>query len=162
MSDIRDWSAFIRGRWDWTKHGYEKGFPRGCQFTDLDAAVEFDGRRLVVETKHHDGIGPCDYPDIGQLIFLRDEVRLGKSVIVLYGCGGCNSPQAVRVLGTAKAEDRWEDWRGRDLAERRRLLKHEIDRALGLAPEDVVDRALEETIWPKARQPPEDTGRATA
>lgn len=137
MADIRDWGAFVRGRWDWSRHGYEKGFPRGCQFTDLDGAVEFNGQRLVIEPKHHDGLGPCNYPDTGQLLFLRDEVKLGKAVIVLYGCGPCNSPQAIRVLGTDRSSDRFEDWRrGRDLPERRRLLKTEIDRALGLlAPE---------------------------
>lgn len=133
MADIRDWGRFIRGRWNWTECGYEDGFPRGCQFTDIDAALEFDGHRLVIEPKYHDGIGPCDYPPDGQLRFLRDEVRLGKAVIVLYGCAGCNSPQAVRVLGTCRAEDRWEDWRGRDLAERRKLLKGEIDQAMGLS-----------------------------
>lgn len=132
MADIRDWAKFVRGRWEWTRFGYEKGFPRSCQFTDIDATVEFDGRRLVIEPKHHDGIGPCDYPDAGQLMFLRDEVRLGKAVIVLYGCGACNSPQAARVLGRVRAEDRWEDWRGKDVEERRELLKREIDRALGL------------------------------
>ena len=133
MADIHDWAAFIRGRWNWQRYGYEHGFPRGCQFTDIDAAVEFDGKRLVIEPKHHDGIGPCDYPPQGQLIFLRDEVQLGKVVIVLYGCGVCDSPQAVRILGATKAEDQWKDWRGLPLDERRRRLKEEIDIALGLA-----------------------------
>lgn len=133
MADINDWAAFIRGRWDWSRYGYEKGFPRGCQFTDIDAAVEFDGRRLVIEPKHHDGTTMgFPYPDDGQLSFLRDEVRLGKAVIVLYGCGACNSPQAVRVLGHRKNEDRWEDWRGFDIEERRKRLKREIDHAMGL------------------------------
>lgn len=140
MADIKDYGAFIRGRWDWDRYGYQRGFPRGCGFTDIDAAVEFDGHRLVIEPKHHDGIGPCDYPPSGQTMFLRDEVKLGKVVIVLYGCGACNSPQAVRVLGRAKPEDRWEDWRGRDIEERRGLLKREIDRALGL-PEPGSKRA---------------------
>ena len=130
--DIRDWGAFIRGRWNWTQYGYEKGFPRGCQFTDVDAATEFDGRRLVIETKHHDGTGTFEYPDTGQLCQLRDEVKLGKTVLILYGCGACNSPQSVRVLGRTKSEDRWEDWRGLDLAERRKLFKQEIDKAQGL------------------------------
>jgi hypothetical protein len=133
MGDINDWAKFIRGRWDWTKYSYEDRFPRKCQFTDIDATVEFDGYRLVIEPKHHDGVGPCPYPDDGQLGLLRDEVRLGKTVIVLYGCGACNSPQAIRILGPGRAEDRWEDWRGRDIAERRKLLKEEIDKAMGLA-----------------------------
>lgn len=133
MADIRDWGAFLRGRWNWTRGGYEAGFPRGCQFTDVDASTEFDGRRLVIEAKMHDGTGPCDYPATGQLLALRDEVGLGKTVLVLYGCGACNSPQAVRVLGERREGDRWEDWRGLPIEERRRLLKAEIDAALGLA-----------------------------
>lgn len=134
MADVRDWGKFIRGRWDWTRYGYERGFPRGCQFTDIDATVEFDGHRLVIEPKHHDGIGACDYPDMGQLLLLRDEVKLGKAVLVLYGCGACDSPQAVRILGRVKSEDVWHDWRGKDIEERRKLLKEQIDIAMGLTP----------------------------
>lgn len=132
MADIRDWGKFIRGRWEWTRFGYEAGFPRGCQFTDLDAAIEFDGNRLVIEPKHHDGFGSCDYPDTGQLLFLRDEAKLGKTVFVLYGCGACNDPQAIRYIGPVKAEDRWLDWRGLDKEQRRKLLKQEIDTAMRL------------------------------
>lgn len=132
MADIKDFAALIRGRWQWKSFGYEESFPRGCGFTDVDATTEFDGRRLVIEPKHHDGTGPCPYPDDGQLGLLRDEVRLGKAVIVLYGCGVCNSPQAARILGTTRKEDAWKDWRGLDIEERRKLLKQEIDRALGL------------------------------
>lgn len=134
MADIRDWGKFIRGRWDWTRSGMEKGFPRNCQFTDVDASVEFDGHMLLIETKHHDGIGSCEYPDAGQLQSLRAEVRLGKSVIVLYGCGACASPQGIRILGATRASDMWHDWRNiHSIAERRRLLKHHIDAAMGLA-----------------------------
>lgn len=150
-----------------TETAYEKGFPRGCQFTDLDGAIEFDGRRLVIEPKHHDGIGPCDYPDAGQLGFLRDEVSLGKTVIVLYGCGPCNSPFAVRILGQDRTADRWEDWRDWQvypLAERRRLLKVEIDRALGLAGSEprggFEPSGLKEVIWPNVRLPPDAQGGA--
>lgn len=140
MADVRDWGKFIRGRWDWSASGYEDGFPRGCQFTDLDATVEFDGERLVIETKHYDGTGhlPGDgYPpgmSAGQLRFLRDEAAAGKSVLVLYGCGPCNDPHVLYVLGATRGEDRYEDWRGRDKLERRKLLKAEIDRAVGLRP----------------------------
>lgn len=134
MGDINDWAKMIRGRWDWHRGGYERGFPRNCGFTDIDAVVEFDGRQLIVEPKHHDGIGPMGMPPDGQLMFLRGEVRLGKAVIVLYGCGPCNSPWGVRVLGAGKADDRWEDWRDiYDVEERRKLLKHEFDLAMGLA-----------------------------
>lgn len=132
MADIRDWGKFIRGRWDWTRYGYEKNFPRKCGFTDLDAAIEIDGKRLVIEPKHHDGFGACDYPDTGQLIFLRDEAVLGKVVFVLYGCGACNDPQAIRYIGRSRDEDMWIDWRGKPKDERRRLLHQAINQALGL------------------------------
>ena len=139
MADIRDWGKFIRGRWDWTRGGYEDGFPRGCQITDLDAAVEFDGSRLVVETKQYDGVGDLPgngYPPgmgVGQLRFLRDEASLGKTVLVLYGCGACNDPYVVFALAAERSDDRFEDWRGLDKEQRRKSLKQEIDRAMGLA-----------------------------
>lgn len=160
MGDVRDWGAFIRGRWDWSKHGYEKGFPRGCEFSDLDATVEFDGQRLIIEAKRHDGTGACDYPAAGQLALLRDEVRLGKVVMILYGCGACNNPQAVRILGTSRPEDRWEDWRPFPIEERRRRLKYEIDFALGLVGE--VDPGLREVIWPEVRKAPPETAGGVA
>jgi hypothetical protein len=132
MADVRDWGAFLRGRWDWTKHGYEKGFPRGCQFTDLDAAVEFDGRRLKIETKSYDGTAIIPKPSGGQLYFLRDEAaRDGSTVLIVYGCGVCNDPYAIHQIN-ARPPDRFEDWRGRDKDIRQKLLKQEIDRALGL------------------------------
>jgi hypothetical protein len=130
MADIRDWAKFIRGRWDWTSGGYEVGFPRGCQFTDVDATIEFDNKMLEIETKHHDGIGTCEYPDTGQLLSLRKDVELGKTVFVLYGCGPCNSPQALRILGQKKSDDVFIDWRNiPSTEERRKHLKYEIDRA---------------------------------
>lgn len=133
MADIRDWGAFIRSRWDWTRYGYEHGFPRGCQFTDLDAAIEFDGRRLLIETKSWDGTGivPKPAPDSGQLRFLRDEAGLSKTVLILYGCGACNDPYAIHQI-FRRPPDRFEDWRGLEKEERRKLLKQEIDRAMGL------------------------------
>lgn len=136
MADVRDWGRFIRGRWDWTRFGYEVGFPRGCQFTDVDASVEFDKRQLVIECKAWDGDGilPSIYDEksTGQRRQLRDEAALGKTVFVLYGCGVCNDPYALHVIAPVRAEDIFVDWRGRDKAERRRLLKSAIDRAVGL------------------------------
>ena len=129
MADIRDWGSFIRTRWDWTKNGYEIGFPRHCAFTDVDAAIEFDGRFLLIEAKQNDGLAPIDMPPAGQLMALRREVQLGKTVLILYGCGVCNSPQAVRILGTP---GELLDWRGRPLTERRLLLKAVIDNAMGV------------------------------
>lgn len=139
MADIRDFGAFIRGRWDWTKYGYERGFPRGCQFTDLDAAVEFDGRRLLIETKSYDGSGIIPKPDGGQLRFLRDEAGLGKTVLILYGCGVCNDPYAIHQIYRRAGDDRFEDWRGFEKEERRKLLKQEIDRAMGLSADSGRD-----------------------
>jgi hypothetical protein len=137
MADVRDWGAFLRGRWDWTRGGFEEGFPRNCQFTDVDASVEFDGRMLLVESKHHDGLGPCDYPDTGQLMALRKEVELGKTVFVLYGCGPCLSPQALRILGLRRADDQWFDWRDiPSIAERRKALKYQINIAQGLTTDE--------------------------
>jgi hypothetical protein len=136
MADVRDWGKFLRGRWDWTRFGYENGFPRGCQFTDVDAAVEIDGRRLVIEPKHYDGVGILPgKPEVGQGLYLRDEVKLGKTVLVLYGCGPCNDPYAMHIYGRTSAEDVFIDWRSPPLSkiERRRQLKRYIDWAVGIA-----------------------------
>lgn len=141
MGDVRDWGKFIRGRWDWGRFGYEDGFPDGCQFSDIDAATEFHrdtcGGRLVIEAKAWDGedLIPSiyDQKDTGQRLLLRDDARLGKTVFVVYGCGVCNDPYALHVLGASRPEDRFEDWRGLTRQERRKLLKAEIDRALGLS-----------------------------
>lgn len=129
MSDIRDWGAFIRGRWDWSRYGYEKNFPRGCQFTDVDAAVEFGGKHLLIETKHYEGTGKCKLPAKGQLIFLKREAEFGKTVLVLYGCGACNDPYVVYDVG----RDKWHDWTGYPKVHRRELLKEKIDAAMGVA-----------------------------
>lgn len=163
MADIRDWAKFVRGRWDWTRGGYERGFPRGCQFTDIDAAIEFDGRRLVIEPKHYEGIGDLPgHPPTGQMRFLKDEVSLGKTVLVLFGCGACNDPYAVYDVGRGVLLD----WRGQSKAERRAALKQQIDAALGLGR--VVERELHAADpprtpiedWPEVRRPPDWRGVA--
>ncbi len=136
MSDIRDWGAFVRGRWDWTKHGYERGFPRGCQFTDVDAAIEFDGHRLIIEPKHFDGEGQFPPTPIGQRRYLEDEAALGKTVFVLFGCGACNDPYAVEYFSTPpESGQTLYDWRGHDKPARRERLKRHIDWALGVGQE---------------------------
>lgn len=148
MGEIRDWGAFLRGRWDWTRGGFEKGFPRGCQFTDVDACVEFDGKMLVIETKAHDGTGSCEYPPQGQLISLRKEVELGKTVFVIYGCGPCMSPQALRILGLTKPDDQFIDWRNIPSVEHRRgLLKQQIDIAMGLQQATTTDVDTDSSRW---------------
>lgn len=137
MADVRDWGKFIRGRWDWTAGGYERGFPRGCQFTDVDASIEFDGHHLVIEAKHYDGGGDWPgFPPNGQLAALRDEVRLGKSVLIIWGCGPCNSPWAICRLATSRSADRLVRWDldlvPKPIGMRRGLLKAHIDDALGI------------------------------
>jgi hypothetical protein len=139
MADIRDPAAFMRGRWAWNQFGYEADFPRRCAFTDVDAVVEFNDRILFIESKYHDGRGPCDYPNTGQLLLLRRLLEVdGSSVFVIYGDATWNSPQAVRVLGVRKPDDVFLDWRGRDVDDRRLLLKLEINRALDLLEEEVA------------------------
>lgn len=132
--DIRDWGRFIRGRWDWHRFGYERGFPRGCQFTDVDAALEFDGHNLLIEAKAYDGMGDLVLPANGQLRFLKNEVELGKTVLVLYGCGVCNDPYAIYDVGRNQWDTFWDDdrrWLSKQ--ERRLRLKQHIDRAMGLS-----------------------------
>lgn len=141
MSDVRDWFVFIRGRWDWTRSGYERNFPRGCQFTDIDAAVEFDGRRLEIEPKHYDGLGDLPRIPTGQRRFLQDEATLGKTVFVLYGCGPCNDPYAIEYISEPPNGQRLYDWRGLDKVTRRLRLRAHIERAMNLIegePKDVA------------------------
>lgn len=133
MADIRDWGRFIRGRWDWTRFGYEKGFPRGCQFTDIDAATEFDGRALVIESKDYDGQGIPGEVHPGQMGQLRDDVRRGKAVFVLWGCGCCNDPHILLRVGAERSADQRFDWRGKPRDWRRAELKRHIDQAMGLS-----------------------------
>lgn len=132
MADVRDWGHFIRSRWDWERFGYEKGFPRGCGFTDQDASLEFDGFSLCIEPKHFDGAGYLPDMDVGQRLFLRDEAKRGKTVFVLYGCATCNDPYAIRYIGVDRDADVFVDWRGKPREERRALLKEAIDTAMGL------------------------------
>ena len=136
MADIRDWGAFIRSRWDWTRFGYEHGFPRGARFSDNDAWLSLDGgaTRVKIECKLYDGAGIIPKPDGGQLRTLREDAAIaGCTVLVLYGCGICDNPFALHQV-MPRPPDRFEDWRGLDLAERRKRLKTEIDRAAGLYP----------------------------
>lgn len=129
MSDLRNLEAFIRGRWKWTGYGYERGFPRGCQFTDVDAAIEFDGRSLNIEAVHWDGIGPPPRKGGGQRYFLIREAGIpGRTVFVLYGCACCNDPLFVENVGTGETFD----LRGKDKQGRRDAFKDMIDCAMGL------------------------------
>lgn len=141
MADVRDWGRFIRGRWDWTRFGYEDGFPRGCQFTDIDSMIEFDGRGLKIECKPLDPelLLPNRRPPLpptGQLRALQAEAtHPGSTVLVVYGCGVCNDPYAVYDVGR-KEWHIWRSARGKwdDLGARRTRLKWLIDSAMGLIP----------------------------
>ncbi len=112
----------------WTRFGYERGFPRGCQFGDIDAALEFDGRSMLIEAKAFDGIGNPPPLSKGQRWNLEHEVSLGKTVFVLYGCGACNDPLFVVNMSTGERHDLRKH---RKLA-RRQELKRLIDVAMGL------------------------------
>lgn len=158
MADVRDWGLFVRGRWDWTRHGYEAGFPRGCQFTDVDATVEFDGHRLVIEPKHYEGVGslPNPYSNTGQMLYLRSEVALDKVVLMLFGCGPCNDPYAVLEIADARAGDKAHVWKNDDgiwlpKGERRKQLKRLIDDSLGVVQQAALD--LDSDDWPSVREP---------
>lgn len=129
MADIRDWELFMRGRWKWTAYGYDKGFPRGCSFSDVDAITEFDGHTLYIEAKHWDGVGNVPAVDTGTLLLLKHVAEQPDvTVLLLWGCAPCNDPWAVRNMAT----DEFHDWRGLTKPERRRAFKAVIDRAQGL------------------------------
>lgn len=141
MADIRDPERFMAGRWKWTSYGYEFGFPNKCQFTDIDAVVEFSsstGRWLMIEGKHNDGVEPPSYPSSGQLRFLRAFRNLvgdDGDVFILYGVAAENEPWALRILGKRRAGDQFIDWRDVPAAEHRReSLKAWIDWSLGVTP----------------------------
>jgi len=128
MADIRNWDAFRAGRWDWNRLGYEDGFPRGCGFTDIDAAVEFDGRMLIMEGKWWNGHGEIQPVPVGQRIFLERLTALGIDVRVLYGVPADDNPLALYDVGTRTTLD----WRDLEIEDRRVALKREINRVMGL------------------------------
>jgi len=141
MADIYNPDAFMRGRWNWTGSGYEVGFPRGCQFTDLDAATEFNGRHLFIECKEYDGplgICPNDQYDDGQRTFLRSLVSDTATVFILFGVAKDNNPWCARILKPTRLEDRFVDWRGiAAIEDRRRALKNMIDDAMNVNTETI-------------------------
>lgn len=142
MADIWNWPAFIRGRWMWTTFGYERGFPRGCGFGDLDAALEFDGKALVIEAKAFDGIGDPPPIPTGQRRNLEHEASLGKTALLLYGCGACNDPLYVVNIGTGKRYD----LRRLPKLKRRAELKFLIDEAMGLVSPKRANALIKQAI----------------
>ena len=147
MADIRDYQKFIQGRWKWTGFGYEQGFPRGCQFSDIDAITEFDGRTLVIEAKEYGG-PPALLPSLptGQVRLLRHLAR-HATVYVIFGIAQLDEPWALKQLYPTPGRDRFENWRDIESREKRhQLFKDEIDWALG------VGRWAEEAgaLWPSA------------
>lgn len=105
--------------------------------------MEHCGDRLVIEAKQYDGVGDLPgWPSDGQMRFLRDEAALGKTVLVLWGCGVCNDPYAV--LDVRRDGQQLYDWRGRSKNDRRAQLKLHIGRAMGLLDEEFHPRAREQ------------------
>lgn len=133
MGDIESWELYKRGRWDWTRHGYEKGFPNGSQFSDIDAAVEFDQRFLMIESKHHELGTPLPRFEGGQRYMYRKLVDRGVTVLVLFGDAPNNDPHAIRTLGKTYPQDRLTSFERFDIADRQWRLKQAIDGAMGLA-----------------------------
>jgi hypothetical protein len=132
MADVRN-EERARRRWRWTGGGYEELFPRACAFTDIDAAVEFDGRSLLIEVKHHEGAGYLPAVPPGQLRWLRHEAGIpGRKVFVLYGEAEADSPWVLRRIARDLDGDQWRDWRSLPIEERRRRLKTAVNWALGL------------------------------
>lgn len=136
MGSIRDWDRFKAGRWDWTSLGYEHGFPRRCQFSDVDAVTEFDGRILMIESKYNDGVDAPSYPDVGQVRLLRRFRKMfgdDGDVFIVYGDAEADEPWALRILGMERSQDLFEDWRTTPNAEtRRERFKAWIDWSLGI------------------------------
>ena len=142
MADIRDYEKFIKGRWRWTGFGYEKGFPRGCQFSDIDAITEFDGRTLVIEAKEFGGTGFLPDLPTGQVRLLRHLAK-HATVYVVFGIAQQDEPYALRQLYPTPGRDRFEDWRQLgDKEKRHQLFKDEIDWALGVGRWALEDGAL--------------------
>lgn len=129
MADIRKPELFMAGRWKWSSFGYEIGFPRGCQFTDVDAAIEFDGHKLFIEAKECDGVSGFPVLSTGQRLFLSSLVDATTTVLVLYGNATRNDPLGVFDVGRREKFD----WRQVELDERRAQLKWHIDRAMGVS-----------------------------
>jgi hypothetical protein len=129
-------AALARGRWNWTRGGYETGLPRGCQFTDLDAVIEIDGRVLIIEAVHHasptDPVDLGGRPPMGQRVALRRLAALDEDVrvFVLYGNAQANDPQAALLLAPWPSGDRLLNWRPFPLVERRLRLRRLIEELL--------------------------------
>ena len=87
---INNRQLYEDGIWDW-------GFLNECfqgtkiRITDIDGAVERNGKFLFIETKH-----PGANIPIGQEIFFNKQVKLGNSV--MYVWGNKNKPQRIRVV----------------------------------------------------------------
>lgn len=108
MSDIRNWDAFKRGRWNWNEFGYERYLTRGCAFGDVDALIESGGRHLFVECKHWgDNDNPLPNPSEpplgipkGQWMSLhRLAHKQDIDVWLFYGDGERNIPNYLVEVG---------------------------------------------------------------
>lgn len=131
MTDFGDPDVFAkaiaRERWNWTKFGYEQGFPGICQFADIDAVVEFDGRALAIECKHHDGVSGFERLKDGQWRLQRRLVDAGWSAFTLYGDARTNEPWGIWHYGDRHPRD----LRRMTRRFRREILTDEINKAMG-------------------------------
>jgi hypothetical protein len=133
VSDIRDWEKYKRSRWSWTSQGYERGFPRGCQFMDIDAYTEFNGMRLMIESKHYEGYGePPSLPKGQRWALEREAQDENKTVLVVYGNAQTNDPMVVHVLAGSGMPAKVHDFRTLTVEQRREQLKYLIDEAMNL------------------------------
>lgn len=128
MAEIRDF-WLKRHRWDWTKYGYEEGFPRKCAWSDIDGVVEFDEKCAMYEFKRWDGeIGLehalAEIPR-GQRKLHQALRSTGASFFVLFGVPENDDPLAAFVVTSfaGKYRGRWHDWRGVPIDVRRKELR---------------------------------------
>lgn len=120
MADIRDPWAFILGRWNWTRDGYESKLPRGSQIGDLDGFLELSGRHLFIEVKDWHGEGSLPKLPGGQAMALRSLCRHdGQAVLIVYGCPHMNRPYYVERWKGQPIETKVHDFREMDDASAR-------------------------------------------
>lgn len=128
MSKIRD-MAQVQARWDWTRLGYERSFPRGITMGDADGILEINYCWLRVETKNWtpDTLGIPPLP-VGQHLDLKRWVRAHTRnvVFVLHGHQPTNRPYALRVW--THTGEAFHDWRDTSEDEAREALTTQFDR----------------------------------
>lgn len=154
MSDLHNLEQFIRGRWRWDAFGYQIGFKGKCAFSDIDAMVEFNGRRLLIESKFWNGQDESKLTlQKGQELALQREAGdKGRTVLVVYGDAERNLPLYVLNLNSGSVHDLRElqPW------ERRWEFKRHIDAAMGVSHTDAVHKVLKRRFDREPRFTPAD------